>query len=177
MGQGTHGAGRGKAPATVLPSDQERRGRICRKKPKLENTRQGRRSHCQRKNQNMGIRPTLTSIFLFLIVGVVVWFIYYIRRSYLRTFLLRSRPILHLLEDGSHLAGYEITKRLSTTAPQLLRHGFGMIYPVLYTLADHGFTNRLWVRDEKKGKRRCVYRITEKGRRALRRMAQSTNSC
>jgi len=73
---------------------------------------------------------------------------------------------LHLLAEGPTYA-YDMIRRISGKTRQLIRWREGTAYRVLHDLERRGLVAARW-RGPKAGRRRCYYRLTERGRRALR---------
>jgi len=73
--------------------------------------------------------------------------------------------ILALVEtDGLH--GYEIARRIEARSAGTLRFTLASLYATLYRMEDRGWIRGRWV--EKAGqRRRCLYRLTDAGRRVL----------
>ena len=73
--------------------------------------------------------------------------------------------ILALLEERQR-HGYEIGQLITDRSRGAISFHIASLYPTLYRLEDRGLIEGRWV--EKAGqRRRCHYRITEAGRRAL----------
>ena len=66
--------------------------------------------------------------------------------------------------------GYEILQNLEQQGSGALKLKEGTLYPVLYRLEAAGLLWARWEADvaRRRGPRRRIYRITEKGRRTLR---------
>lgn len=73
--------------------------------------------------------------------------------------------ILALVGDRA-LHGYEIARQIDAQTDGTITFTLASLYATLYRLEDRGWIRGRWV--EKAGqRRRCYYRITEKGRRVL----------
>jgi len=73
--------------------------------------------------------------------------------------------ILALLERDD-LHGYELARRIDEQSDGTLTFTLASLYATLYRLEDRGWIRGRWI--EKPGqRRRCHYRITEKGRQVL----------
>lgn len=78
--------------------------------------------------------------------------------------------ILAVLQEGP-LHGYAVIERLRVRSGSAFDLPEGTVYPVLHRLAAAGQLDSDW--DEGSGRRRRVYRLTEKGRRELLEMESS----
>ncbi|HUF47297.1 MAG TPA: PadR family transcriptional regulator [Vicinamibacterales bacterium] len=73
--------------------------------------------------------------------------------------------ILALLEQED-LHGYELARRIETQSEGTLSFTLASLYATLYRMEDRGWIRGRWI--EKAGqRRRCHYRMTDKGRRVL----------
>ena len=73
--------------------------------------------------------------------------------------------ILSIVEQEAH-HGYEISKLIELRTGGSLTFTLASLYATLYRLEERGWIRGRWV--EKAGqRRRCYYRITEAGRKAL----------
>jgi transcriptional regulator len=64
------------------------------------------------------------------------------------------------------LHGYELARRIEVQSEGTLSFTLASLYATLYRLEDRGWIRGRWI--EKAGqRRRCYYRMTEKGRRVL----------
>src|SRR6187549_3019552 len=73
--------------------------------------------------------------------------------------------ILALVERRS-LHGYEIARQIEERSGGTLRFTLASLYATLYRLEERGWLRSRWV--EKPGqRRRCHYRITDRGRKVL----------
>src|SRR5215207_9686552 len=73
--------------------------------------------------------------------------------------------ILAIVEGESH-HGYEIAKLIEQRSDGSLKFTLASLYATLYRMEDRGWIKGRWI--EKAGqRRRCHYRITEAGRKAL----------
>src|SRR5437867_4405478 len=82
----------------------------------------------------------------------------------------RSNKTTHVvlgLLGVSPMTGYDIKKQVEEVTGHFWRESFGQIYPVLGRLCAEGLVTRSAERNG--GRRRFVYRITPRGRQALRR--------
>ena len=78
--------------------------------------------------------------------------------------------ILAILLEGQSY-GYAIIKRVEALSGGELKWTDGMLYPVLHRLERQGFVRSAWGRSDS-GRRRKYYRLTDEGRRELRRQRQ-----
>ncbi|HSR67604.1 MAG TPA: helix-turn-helix transcriptional regulator [Acidobacteriota bacterium] len=74
--------------------------------------------------------------------------------------------ILALVEDRAR-HGYEMLKLMEERSRGKLSFHIGSVYPILYRLEKRGLIKGAW-REEKGARRKKVYEITPKGRRALK---------
>ena len=75
--------------------------------------------------------------------------------------------ILAIVEHDA-LHGYEIGRQIEARSGGTLRFTLASLYATLYRLEDRGWIRGRWV--EKPGaRRRCLYRVTDAGRRVLTR--------
>ncbi|SFI67493.1 PadR family transcriptional regulator [Planctomicrobium piriforme] len=76
--------------------------------------------------------------------------------------------LLSVLEQGD-AHGFEIVKRLEARGCGLLKLKEGSVYPVLYRLERQGLVQATWEPDdnERRGPRRRIYQLTEKGTQVL----------
>jgi DNA-binding PadR family transcriptional regulator len=74
--------------------------------------------------------------------------------------------VLAILEEGESY-GYAILKRISELSNGELQWTDGMLYPLLHRLNRLGYVEATWDEPEN-GRRRRYYRITPRGREALR---------
>ena len=81
----------------------------------------------------------------------------------------RSLPtlILEVLSDGPEF-GYEIAKRIKRMEPGVLDNQEALLYPDLYELEMKGILES-YTQPYKEGRVRRYYRITQKGRRLMKR--------
>ncbi len=78
--------------------------------------------------------------------------------------------ILSVLERGE-AHGLEILHRLDQAGCGLLHLKEGSLYPALYRLEEAGKVQAMWEEDKqgRRGARRRIYRLTNKGKRELAR--------
>ena len=77
--------------------------------------------------------------------------------------------ILYCLKDESHY-GYEIIQLLDDASDGIFKMKEGTFYPILYRLEDSEFVESYWIHEQdKRGKPRKYYRITNKGKTLLNR--------
>src|SRR5690242_3930019 len=78
--------------------------------------------------------------------------------------------VLGALERGE-AHGFEVLRRMEDLGCGSLRLKEGTVYPVLYRLEGSGLIRGEWETDEggRRGPRRRIYRLTDKGRRDLAR--------
>jgi len=83
-------------------------------------------------------------------------------RGHLQTLILSA-----LRKGDAH--GFELLKRLEHAASGALRLKEGSLYPALYKLEAAGLVKGAWEKGEtaRRGPRRRVYRLTQKGGRRL----------
>ncbi len=74
--------------------------------------------------------------------------------------------LLAVLQDGPSY-GYQIVQDLNARAAGLLAMGEGTVYPVLHRLERRELITATWRKGET-GRQRKYYRLSPKGRRALR---------
>jgi DNA-binding PadR family transcriptional regulator len=73
--------------------------------------------------------------------------------------------VLAVLERGP-LHGYEIAKQIEARSHGELRFDVASLYPLLYRLEERGLVKGSW-EETPRGRRRCCYRLTPSGRKAL----------
>ena len=82
--------------------------------------------------------------------------------------------VLAILQDDPH-HGYEIGQVVQARSGGKLEYPLSTLYPVLYRMENRGWIKGRWV--EKSGeRRRCYYRLTAKGTRALAKKRESWQS-
>ncbi len=73
--------------------------------------------------------------------------------------------LLTVIDSGA-AHGYAIAERLRAASSGTFDLADGTVYPALRRLSDHGLLRSRWSDDN--GRRRRIYTLTAKGRRALR---------
>ena len=76
--------------------------------------------------------------------------------------------VLSVLSSGE-AHGFEVLRRLEDAGCGALRLKEGTLYPVLYRLEEAGMLKAKWesARSKRRGPRRRIYSLTEKGKREL----------
>jgi DNA-binding PadR family transcriptional regulator len=82
--------------------------------------------------------------------------------------------ILGLLKERS-MHGYQLSKRLTDTLGGFWRVSYGSLYPTLRRLEREGAVQRVFAEQEV-GRRKNVYRITEKGEELFRRLLEEAGA-
>lgn len=82
--------------------------------------------------------------------------------------------ILGLLKERS-MHGYQLSKRLTDTLGGFWRVSYGSLYPTLRRLERDGAVERVFDEQEV-GRRKNVYRITEKGEELFRRLLEEAGA-
>jgi len=77
-----------------------------------------------------------------------------------------AETLILALVDARSLHGYEIARQIDAQTDGTITFTLASLYATLYRLEDRGWIRGRWV--ERPGqRRRCHYRITQKGRRVL----------
>ena len=84
--------------------------------------------------------------------------------------------VLKILYEGPSY-GYEIFKKLSDLIEGCCVPTFGTIYPILAELTDEGYARILKSSHKKGGKRKKIYALTPKGKRAYKIALETWRSC
>jgi DNA-binding PadR family transcriptional regulator len=82
--------------------------------------------------------------------------------------------ILGLLKERA-MHGYQLSKRLADTLGAFWKVSYGSLYPALKRLEREGAVESVFPRDEV-GRRKNVYRITEKGEELFRRLLEEAGA-
>ena len=78
-----------------------------------------------------------------------------------------TRPLLLALLAEGDSYGYALIQRVRELSGGTLQWSEGMLYPVLHRLEDEGLISADW-RDSETGRKRKYYRLTRKGRPAVK---------
>jgi PadR family transcriptional regulator PadR len=79
--------------------------------------------------------------------------------------------VLAILQEGQR-HGYEIGRVIQMRSGGKLEFPFSTLYPVLYRMENRGWIKGRWV-EQSGERRRCYYRLTAAGKRALAQKRQS----
>ena len=78
-----------------------------------------------------------------------------------------SKPLVLSVLSDRESYGYAIIQRVRELSHQEITWTDGMLYPVLHRLEQEGLIESDW-RDSPEGRKRKYYKITNRGRKALR---------